>query len=384
MLQSIYSLLFQEQTRFFYLSFVLFATAIGIDLVIFPAILQANNIDSADISQTFLAEIIGIVISSLFFAKFINKCRPFYLFFFAGIVYSFLVAIIYFFANYLLIWLFFIIILGFCWLIIVVSRFSWLNILLNNQNRGVGVALFSTCISLGLAIGPILVKILGATNYLSFLLSSLLILISITILLPINNKIIIVSDKKVSLKQFWLVNKQCFLARFFLDFQTYGLMSFSVLFGTNIGLSPENAGLLITAYMISTIADLIVGLLLKKYQGKNLINIGFLICLTVFIVIMFYHHNYTTLLILYFFYGIGIAFIFVAVFAVMSEDYQQKQILEAGATFQLIGTLGAFCGVLLASFIMQFSITIGFFSIFIGGCLAYFIIYTISHRIFLN
>ncbi len=380
-MNAIFSLLFLDRTKFLYVSFVLFATAFGMNLVLFPALLQANNIKPATISYTFVFETVGIITSSLSFYYVVMRFKPWRTFALAIIVYALVVLFIYFTVNNLLIWFSFTFILGCCWVIIVVSRFAWLNTFLNQQNRGLGVAFFSTAISLGLALGPILVKFLGATNYVAFTLSSSLILLAMLVLLPIKNHIYsnlsnFDGTNKITLKSFWQKNKQCFLARFFLDFQTYTLMTCTVIFGKSIGFSAENAGLLITAYMSSTIFDIVAGFLLKKYQEKDLINIGFAICfccfIVIFLLVFFKYYSYLILLFLYFFYGCGIAFLFVSVFAMMSNDYQRQE-MQVGATFQLIGTLGAFFGILLTSVLMIWSAIFGFMFSIILASICYFL-----------
>jgi MFS family permease len=380
-MNSTFFLLFSSPAKFLYASFVLFATAFSMDLVLFPALLQEQNIRASTISYAFVFETIGIITASLSFYYVVVRLKPWRTFTLAIIIYALVVLLIYFTVNNLLIWFSFTFILGCCWVIIAVSRFAWLNTFLNQQNRGLGVAFFSTAISLGLAFGPILVKCLGAINYVAFALSSSLVLLAMLVLLPIKNHIssnlnnFDVADK-ITLQSFWQKNKQCFLARFFLDFQTYTLMTCTVIFGKSINLSAENAGLLITAYMTSTIFDVVAGFLLKKYQEKDLIKIGFTICCCCFIAILllvfFKYHSYFLLLLLYFLYGSGIAFIFVSVFAMMSNCYQQQE-MQAGATFQLIGTLGAFFGILLTSFLMIFSATFGFMFSIILASICYFL-----------
>ncbi len=374
------SLLFLHKTKFLYASFVLFATAFGMNLVIFPGLLQASHIKASTISYTFLAETAGIILASLCFSYLASKLKPWRMFFLAIVFYAILVLLIYFMTSNLFVWFCFTLILGFFWLIIVVSRFAWLNIFLEKHNRGLGIAFFSTAISFGLALGPVLVKIFGATNYFSFAVSGGLVFLAMLVLLPIVGDIKRVAidnsiTNKISLKNFWQKNKQCFLARFFLDFQTYTLMTCTVLFGVNIGFSTENAGLLITAYMSSTVFDIVAGFLLKKYQEKILINIGFVICcccfIIIFLLVFFKQNSYFLLLWLYFFYGSGIAFLFVSVFSMMSNDYQQQE-MQAGATFQLIGTLGAFFGILLTSFLMMWHISFGFVLSIISAGVFYF------------
>ena len=94
--------------------------------------------------------------------------------------------------------------------------------------------------------------------------------------------------------------------------------------------------------------------------------------IVIFLLVFFQYHSYLILLFLYFFYGCGIAFLFVAVFAMMSNNYQGQE-MQAGATFQLIGTLGAFFGILLTSFLMIWSATFGFMFSIILASVGYFL-----------
>ena len=57
----------------------------------------------------------------------------------------------------------------------------------------------------------------------------------------------------------------------------------------------------------------------------------------------------------------------------MSNDYQQQE-MQAGATFQLIGTLGAFFGILLTSFLMMWNISFGFMLSIISDGIFYFLL----------
>ena len=98
-MNSAFSLLFEQKTKFLYASFVLFATAFGMNLVLFPALLQANNIKPATISYTFVFETIGIITASLGFSYLNLKLKPWRIFVSAIITYTSLVLLIYFTAN---------------------------------------------------------------------------------------------------------------------------------------------------------------------------------------------------------------------------------------------------------------------------------------------
>jgi MFS family permease len=57
---------------------------------------------------------------------------------------------------------------------------------------------------------------------------------------------------------------------------------------------------------------------------------------------------------IYFTLGAFIACIFVAVYKMMNEDYSKDLLISAGATFQLIGTLGAISGSIFGGLMGEF------------------------------
>jgi len=204
---------------------------------------------------------------------------------------------------------------------------------------------FSLVISLGLAIGPVIVSFSGAENYSSFVISAAITLASFFCLSPLKKSAQPqIESKRIGLKEFFRKNPRCFLGRFFLDFQTYLLMTMTVIFGKEIGLSPEASGILISAYLASCFIDILAGFLLKKTSAYKLINIGFLGCLCCFLIIIFYHNSYLLLLCLYFAFGAFIALIFVSVFKLTNDDYPEEKLIAANATFQLIGAGGSILG----------------------------------------
>ena len=139
--------------------------------------------------------------------------------------------------------------------------------ILTDEQRGVATGIFSMSIAAGLAVGPIIVKFSGATNYSSFLISAAMVLISYFCVSGIKDKTEInLSSAKIPVMQFFKDNPRSFMTRFFLDLQTYILLVCTVIFGVKIGLSYEAAGLLITAFMLSGVFDVVVGFLLKKNQ----------------------------------------------------------------------------------------------------------------------
>jgi MFS family permease len=285
-------------------------------------------------------------------------------------VYSGIILLIYFYQNFYL-WLVLAFVMGACWFAYTITRQSWLNILLEDSQRGVATGIFSMTISVGLALGPIIVKFSGADNYFSFVIAAVLAFTSFLCLLPLRNKPQpILEAKRIGLKEFFKNNPRCFMARFFLDFQTYLLFSFTVIFGVKIGLSYEAAGLLITAYMASALFDLGVGFSLKKFNPYRLIKFGFLGCASCFLAIILIR-SYPALVAIYFLFGICIACIYVSVFKVCNDDYDKEKLVAANATFQLIGSSGSLFGSLLGAILVEYFGINGFPCAMVLSCVFY-------------
>ncbi len=353
------SLTFSKELNFLFLSILLFAMAMGINLVTFPTILNKNNVSPSLIGLAFTLDTFGGILMSFFLSRIVSHLTMMKTMRLAVFIYAAIILIIYFYQNYYL-WALLAFVMGSLWFAYVITRQSWLNMLVENNQRGIALGVFSTLLSAGIALGPVIVKFSGAENYLSFLLSALLAICSFYCLQPLKHKPQSQLQKQyLSLKEFFKNNPPIALARFFLDFQTYFLLTFSVLFGVKIGLSYEAAGLLITAYMASGFIDLFVGFALKKWQPLKLISFGFIGSLCCFATMIFIH-NYQFLLTAYFVFGLFIACIFVSSFKASNDNYEKEKLVAVNSTFQLVGSLGALFGSLIGGVLFNVFGAVGF------------------------
>lgn len=370
-------------------SVFLFSTAIGIDIVTFPALLLKNGANPFQIGLSSNAEVLASILTSLFLTKLVEKLGFFKSFTTATLSYCIAILIIFFCKNFYL-WLAIVFLMGSCWFIATILRQSWINIIINDNQRGVIAGVYSMMISAGLAFGPVIVKILGAENYFSFLCSSALVLVS---LIAINlakpdSFNLKTGSEKISLKKFFKDNPLCFLGRFFIDAATYCLIIFTVVFAKRIGLSAEKGGLLLSAFMTSGFFDVLVGFLLKKYTPNRLINIGFLgslgcfsiitLCLTLSL------NSFEILLGLYFIFGMFVACAFVSVIALTNQTYQKESLIAANAALQAAGSSGSLVGVFIGGIFIQIFGATGFPISVILICLCYLTFFFIHEKISLK
>jgi hypothetical protein len=71
---------------------------------------------------------------------------------------------------------------------VIALRQSWINLSIEDKQRSFILSINSTMMCAGFALGPCLVKILGAGNYLSLIISSILVLFSCGVLFLINKQ----------------------------------------------------------------------------------------------------------------------------------------------------------------------------------------------------
>ena len=334
------------------LSAFIFWIAVGINIVIMPALLIKNDISATKIGIASIFELSGSIIMSFVLHKIVKKLGVSSAVKYATIIYAVIVLISYFFLGFFF-WLAIALSTGFCWFICTIIRQFWLNSLVNNRYRGLLIGAFSMIISFGLVIGPAIVSLTSADNYFNFVLSAFLLLLSYYILQYFcHTKLPEISEQKyLPLKE--LISKHPNLAsgRFFLDFICFSFVSFVVVFATKKSLTPEQGCLFYAAFSLSGILDLIVGILLVKYpKPQKMLNIGFIICLCGSF-LLFCSGSFGFFTVIFFLIGCGIACIFVTCYKMLNDEYSNENSdnennrgVAANATFQRIGSIGAMCG----------------------------------------
>ena len=371
---------FSKEVFFILLSIFLFTSAIGIDLVTFPTLFTKNQFNPVQIGIIGAYEILGGILMSFFLTKIILRFGFFKSLSASIFLFAAIILITYFCHNFYL-WLALSFGIGLNWFIAVIPRQSWLNTIIDNQNRSIITGIYSATVSAGIAFGPIIVKISGANSYSSFLIAALLMVLSFNVLLLINrHEINNIQLEKISLLEFLKNNPRAVLARFFLDAQCYSLLIFSVVFGKKIGFTSENSGLLITAFMMSGFFDIFVGFIMKKYSGYKLINIGFLGCLIIFSTLCLYHQSYIFLLTAYFLFGFPVACIYVAVIAITNSDYPNQKLIAANSSLQAVGSIGSLFGGLVSGVLIYEFDAVGFPIAISLFCLTYLVFLVIYEK----
>ncbi|MBP7710819.1 MAG: MFS transporter [Rickettsiales bacterium] len=358
---------------FLLLSVGLLAISFGIDVVAFPATLAAHNITPIQVGIASVFELSAGIIISFFLSRIVAKMGMMKSLFFFATFYAAAVAAIFYFVSFYL-WLFLIFTIGTCWFAFFTIRQSWLNMIVENKNRSVVLALFSTVLCGGITVGPILVKIFGIETHRIFAISASFIFLAFLALLPLYKvQPDQIESERISLKKFFKENPRCFLTRIFFEIQCDCILVFGVIFGVKIGFKSEDAGLLTSAFMLSGLFDILLGFLIKKNNPYKLINLGFFSALLCGIGIILFQQSYLLLVIIYFFLGSSLALTYIASSTIINSQYGSKQLLAANSTFQSIGVIGMLLGSIIGGIFMEVFSLYGFALTIIFSNLAYLI-----------
>ena len=238
----------QNFIALFYLLFSILIASIsfGINIVAFSAVLLNHQVSPFLIGTANAIEVFSSIILSFFFSKIVSRLTILKAAIVFAAIYCASILSIFFYQNFYL-WLFFCVLNGSSWFALFVIRQAWINHLVHDKNRSIILALTTTIFCGGFIGGSFVVKYFGALNYTSFLLSSSFIALSILILILIKDtRPKTIDSQRIGFYDFFKHNPRVALAKFLLDLQNFCLITLTVIFGVKIGLSAENAGLLIT------------------------------------------------------------------------------------------------------------------------------------------
>ncbi|MCE3255805.1 MAG: hypothetical protein K0R25_1299 [Rickettsiaceae bacterium] len=337
---------------FLLISAFLFNFSIGINSVSFPLILYESQVPPVFIGIIQGAEILAGVAIAKYLYNLSRKIGTLKIMLIFAIAQATVISILPLYYNFWL-WVSLVLVSGISWFGIITLRQSWLNIIVSNGRRSMVLAINSAVLCAGFALGPVLVKIIGAGQYPVFLTSSFLIITSCILLLLAKHDQPVLEPRKENYLQIIKDNKSGFLARFLLDFQVMAVVLFTVIYGIKNNLSAESAGILVSAFMLIGLFDFLIGPLIKNHDLQKVITIGFLGSLFSILFLPFVIQNYYQAVLVFLVYGWFTSLIFIAVSTKINSNQDKQNLIPINSVFQAVGSLGALCGILLVGVFMQ-------------------------------
>ncbi|MES2677119.1 MAG: MFS transporter [Pseudomonadota bacterium] len=357
----------------------LFTFSAGINAVSFPLILYQHQVSPVLIGVIEGVEILAGVLIAKFLYGLSHKIGALRMILIFAVIEAAMILILPLHYSFWW-WIFLVLISGLSWFIIIALRQSWINISTTNNRRSMILALNSTMICAGFALGPIAVKLIGAGQYLVFIISAILVLISCFSLLVIRKHQPKLDAEKADYWQIIKTHKSGFIARFLLDLQIVVIILFTVIYGLKNGLSAENSGILVSAFMTVGLADFFIGWMINNKELQKYINFGFLGALLAIAFLPWAIGNYYLAIGVYVIYGWFISLIFISVITKVNHNQNKKDLIVINSALQAVGGLGALCGTLLVGIFMQIFDAQGFVMLIVLANLVYFLILGIPAR----
>ena len=338
---------------FLLLNSFVFAISSGINSVSFPLILYKNLNSTSIVGISSAVEILaGIIISGFLFSlsKKIGLLKMMVIF---AISDSIIILILPSYQNFSL-WILLIFIHGFSWFSVITLRQSWMNIILSDNKRAMILALNSTMLCSGFTLGPIIVKFIGAGEYLVFVFSSFFAAVSCLGLLLINKYQPELAKTPSQVPIFTIIknNSEIFLARFILEFQCAVTVLFTVIYGMENNISAENAGILVSAFMGISLFDFIIGFIIKN-NFKDCIRISFIGCLVMILILPLVIDNFYAAMTIFAIYGWFTSLAFISATTQVNFNRRADEVVSVNSAFQAVALFGALCGTLLVGIAIQ-------------------------------
>ncbi|ADN00341.1 major facilitator superfamily protein [Dickeya dadantii 3937] len=231
---------------------------------------------------------------------------------------------------------------------------TWLN-QLPLRRRGVIMGLFSASLSLGVALGPVLLQLTQVSMSQRFWLTALL---SLSALLLVWIAHINPLSGTVSAVRFRFV---CRHARAILvsalvgGVSFYGLPNFLTLYGISDGLTEERASLLMTMFMLGSVTLGMLVSLLSDWVNRQWIVVFCIFCsvvCAVFLALAVYADYGTTLVLLYV-WGGSMGGVYSIGLSLIGDRFHPQQQMSANMSYTMMDSLGGIAGLIGIGFMMD-------------------------------
>lgn len=348
--------------------------ALGILTVSLPVILNENGVSKTLIGVSDNIKIISGLLALLIIPKIAHNLGIVKTGIVSLILYGFSILLLPLYQNYTL-WLVFISIFGIGFVVFRTMEETLANVLASNKNRCDVMGITSTAMLSGIALGPVITRYVGVTNYWSFVIAFILVVISIvffSLLKGTDAKI--KSSEKTQVWKFIKEQPVVFLSKFTLEFFIQAIFLFLVLYSIMEGHSAETAGLFIAYFSLSGIFNYVTGELVNKVQNRYITMILGVLFMFAMIEILPWAikvRQFTNAL--FFLFGLlGCSVVFLSTLSILNSHYDKEDLVAANSALTIFDSIGMILAGLLTGLAID---RFGIFGFYIPmACLALFYI----------
>jgi MFS family permease len=332
-----------------------YGISIGIDFVAIPLFFEKKGLSKSLMGLIMSSEVLAWVLIAPFFSKLVGRF---------GIKKIILYSIITRNIGLLFIplshtkveWVFAYTIFG-------IGGFMLFNVLqfsINNsstsKNRAISLGAITSATSVGIAIGPVIVKFININSLTPFYISIASSFIAI-IPLSLSWTTLKYAKEKTSIK-ILTITKQLPLvigAAILVDFVYYALSSFLVLYGISHGLSEESSSFLVIAMILGSVfLDIPIGILADIISRKKTM----IICTTTMAVCSYFIEDYILnplmSFIIFFICCGALNGIYICCLALLGDKFKNQDLAEANSAVAVSGCIGSFAGMIVTGVAMDY------------------------------
>jgi MFS family permease len=220
--------------------------------------------------------------------------------------------------------------------------------------RSVIISIGITLVAIGNAFGPIVLNLIKTNDsFYSFLLASMLYLISTIPLLRLKKADSIVREqKKIAIWRYIKNSPKIFFAGFTMSYIMASCSTFSIIYGIKIGMTPSEASMLFSSLLFGTIFYTVFGFLCNYFNRRFLIILSAFSSLYVIYLINYYGNN-ENIFILFFLLFSAMSGIKLPTLVLINEKYKPTQRLIVNSAFTRVSLIGTICGLLITGALMK-------------------------------
>lgn len=237
---------------------------------------------------------------------------------------------------------------------------TWLNIIVEGKSKGLMMGLFSSALSSGVALGPILLQFIDISLTQRIHLNSALmvipmVLLALLLLMSKERKVFEVAGS-VRVGFAFRHGKTIMIAALIGGISFFGLPNFLTLYGVKSGLSAEQAPLLMTTFMLGSV---FLGMMLSTVsmyfdrQRVVLCCVFTSVVCAVFLSLSVYS-NYFVALGLLFVWGGTMGAIYAIGLSVIGERFHHEEQISVNMSYNLMDSIGGIIGLLVIGLSMDF------------------------------
>ncbi|MDO5970500.1 MFS transporter [Flavivirga aquimarina] len=327
----------------------------GINYIIFPLTIQVQGYSKTLIGLAMSCEILATIILFKHISVVVKRLGVVQTVIGASIIRGVVIYILGF-NEYLAFWFMGIFTYGLSTSMVLVVVQTWLNLAETGKLKGLFIGLYSSSLSLGIALGPILLQFIPSRTS-QFVINAMITLFPCAILATVfKYRPTLTSNKTVRIGFIFKHAKIIMLSALVGGVCFFGLPSFLTLYGIANDLSPNEAALLLTMFMIGSVS---IGAFISSLSAfiDRILIIYICVCFSVvcavFLSLAVYAHLGVALTLLVI-WGGSMGGIYATGLAYIGQVFRKEDQISANTSFVLMDALGGFLGLFVIGTSMDF------------------------------